>query len=793
MQPARLFALLALTVVPILGASAASADQASETLLLQSPTISEDHIVFVYARDLWVVGREGGDARRLTSHVGSESNPHLSPDGTMVAFSGAYDGNTDVYVMPIDGGVPQRLTWHPASDTVQGWHPDGKRVLFSSARGGRPGRTLYLVSDEGGMPRELKIPRVGHASYNDTGDRIAYTPMNDAFRSWKRYRGGLTPPVWIYDPATHGIEQIPHVNASDTFPCWIGDDVYFASDRTNRMEIWKFTPGSKAPVQITKSRSFDVRSMSSGAGVLAYEQAGALHVYDPESGSSERLRITVRSDGLHSIPRWQTVRGGVRNAAISPNGKRAAFEARGEIITVPREHGAPRNITDSPGVHDRDPVWSPDGATIAWFSDAGGEYRLAVRDRRGREPITYHALGGAGFYHDPVWSPDGKHILFSDKGNRLAYITLETGKVTPISRTQGALGVWRPFGVWSPDSKWIAYEKKNPNTAYNGVDLFEVATGNTTPLTDAFSNADSPTFSRDGEHLFFRASVNSGPRSFGLDLSTSTLRTPSSSLYFVVLKKDGKNPLAARSDDEEPKPKKDQKKDAPKKDADKKDPDKKKEKKDDEDAPGKKDDEGDDEKDDEKKQPEDEAKPAAKEDDEGAKDDEAGSKEAAEKPSIDVEDIDQRILALPAAGSGTFYNLQCSHGKLLYLHRPTSGGGSSMKGFDFKSRKATDVMSGVSAFEVSATGKHVLVRVGSRWSVVNESGKGKKDFGIDNVKVRVVPELEWAADPARDLAHPARLLLRLEHARRRLERHVGALEPLPAACQAPQRPLGAPE
>jgi len=374
---------------------------------------------------------------------------------------------------------------------------------------------------------------------------------------------------------------------------------------------------------------------------------------------------------------------------------------------VPREHGAARNLTHSAGSNQRSPAWSPDGKRIAWFSDEGGEYHLAVGDRLGHEEPTRFPLDGAGFYDDATWSPDGKHILFSDKGNRLAYLTLATKKITGISEAQGSLGQLRPAGVWSRDSKWIAFERRNPQTTYDSIALYEVATGKVTTLTDGFSTADSPAFSRDGAYLYFRASVDSGPRRFGLDLSTSAVRRPSGNLYVAVLKKDGKHPFAARSDEgvEKKRAKKPQKK---KKAA----------------AP-------------EKEQ----AKPGKKESD-GKKSDK--KKEAPEKPtppSIDVKGLSQRILALPIPG-GTYYNLACSKNKLLFISAP-QGGKAGLRGFDLKSRKASDLLPGARGFAVSGDGASLLVRVGSRWLITNEAGKGGKSANIDAVKVYVEPAKEW--------------------------------------------------
>ncbi|MDF1700617.1 MAG: PDZ domain-containing protein [Planctomycetota bacterium] len=701
--------LAALLLVPTV-AAAEDAQPLDETLLLQEPTASAKHVVFVYANDLWIVGRDGGTARRLTSHVGRESHPRLSPDGSMVAFSGEYQGNSDVYVMPIEGGAPRRVTWHPGSDYMRCWHPDGKHVLFLSDRAsGAPVRKLFKTSIEGGNAEALMIPRASHATYDAKGEHIIYTPISDAFRTWKRYRGGRVPPVWIYDPKTHEVEEVPHGVASDTFPGYLAGHVYFASDRKDarglmQMNIWRYKPGSgKAPEQVSEFTEFGVQSMQAGGGVLAFAAGGAIRIFDPQTSRFRRLKIKVPSDDLNRMARWKTVRGTVRSGSIAPNGKRAVFEARGEIITVPKEHGAPRNLTESPGAHDRSPVWSPDGKHIAWFSDEGGEYKLVVRDRRGRQAPKRYDLGGAKFYEDPVWSPDNKHILFNDKANRLAYITLKTGKVTDVHTSQGTLGRFRPFGVWSRDSKWIALETLSATTSYGGVAIYELASGKLTSITDHFSAASSPAFSWDGKHLFFQASVNEGPRRFGLDLSTSAARSGSSNLYVVVLKKDGKHPFGPRSDEGAT-----DKKPAPKKDAEKKGDEKK----------------GDDDK----------------------KNDAEKKKAEAKKPkppSIDVEGISQRILALPI-GSGSFRGLACSASKLLYLEAASGGRGSTgLKGFDFKSRKASTLVAGASGVVVSGDGKNLLVRSGSRWQLTNESGKGGKTAAIDGVKVRVDPAAEW--------------------------------------------------
>lgn len=699
-----------------------------ETLLLQQPAIGPGEVVFVHAQDLWVASRSGGLARRLTSHVGAEGGPRLSPDGRWVAFTGEYGGNADVYVIPTAGGEPRRLTWHPEPDVALGFTPDGAHVLFRSGRAsGPPIQRLYRVPRAGGLPEPLPVPRVAHAALNAAGTHLAYTPYFDAFRTWKRYRGGRVARIWILELETLEVEEVPHAGANDSFPAWLGDTLYFASDRgaargQGQMDLWRYRPGSGKPERVLTFEEFGIRTLSSGAGVLVYERAGALWVYDPATRRAERLRIRVPADPVHRMERWQSVRGFVRDADLAPNGKRAVFEARGEIVTVPREHGPARNLTETPGAHDRSPAWSPDGREVAWFSDeptgaadgaapAHGEYHLVVRDQLGRAPPRRFSLGGAGFYTDLSWSPDGRHLLFGDKANRLAFLTLETGTVTPVSQTQGSLGHWRPGAVWSPDARWIAFEQRDEQTAYDGIALYEVATGQVTVVTDGFGSADSPAFSRDGKHLFFRASVDSGPVRFGLDMSASAARRPTGSLYVVVLSAEGENPLGPRSDEGVKEPGREAEKPGRRKEAD---------------AGG----------------PDDPPAPAPKEEPPGPGAP-AGRKPAEDKPPvcrIDPAGIGQRVLALPLA-PGEYSGLACSKGKLLFLDG--ARGRSELQAFDFESRKATRLVEKADGFKVSADGQTLLARSGSNFSLIAESGKDRKDLAVDAVKVRVDPAREW--------------------------------------------------
>ena len=729
MTDRSLRALPLLILLPLLFCCAAAAAADDETLLLQDPAISHGQVVFRYADDLWIVGAEGGDARRLTSSPGAEWAPRLSPDGKWLAFTGQYEGNTDVYLMPVAGGAPRRLTWHPGSDTVLAWQPDGKGIIFRSSRASNSRvAEAFVVDLEGHMPEKLELPKVSHLSVDAKGKRFAYTPVWDAFGSWKRYRGGRTVPVWIFDRKTQAVEVVPHVNASDTWPCWVGEAVYFASDRDGVMNLYRFRPGEREVEQITRYDDYHVRSLSSDGESVVFEQAGRLHVYDPKTKKVRDLRVVVRADGLTALPRWQEARGSVRAAGISPNGKRAVFEARGEIVTLPREHGDVRNLSDSPGAHDRDPVWSPDGKQVAWFSDASGEYELVVRDRLGRGEAKSYDLKGGGFFHRPQWSPDGERILFYDKSNRIAYLTLEGGEVTTVARVQGSLGVVHPDVAWSADSKWIAYTDRNERTLYDRIALFELASGETTRLTDDFAVSGNPAFSPDGKYLYFTASINQGPLMMGLNMGTSASRGWDGSVYVAVLQADEENPLFPKSDDAEVD--EDEGSGDDDKDGDKKGKDGDKKSKD-----GDKKSKGGDEK--------------SKGGDTKSKGDSGGKEDAGEEadgdekelPAVDLKNLDQRILSLPV-DEGRYSNLRCAGEKLLFIEE-TPNGDHRLMAFDFDEREAKELKAEVDFFAVAGDGKSLLVQSGESWSITDADAGDDKSLAVAAVKLRVEPELEW--------------------------------------------------
>ncbi|HQK87579.1 MAG TPA: protease, partial [Acidobacteriota bacterium] len=524
---------------------------AQTVLLPQHPTVNATDVVFTYADDLWTVPRQGGSARRLTDGPGSETSPAFSPDGKWLAFTGQYEGNPDVYLMPATGGHPRRLTWHPAADTVAGWAPDGKRILFVSNRESSSGRAsqLFTVSTEGGMPTALPLPMGYQGSYSPDGRRIAYVPLPGAFQTWKRYRGGMASPVWIADLADSRVEALPRKDWNDFNPMWVGDTIYFLSDRTGPVNLYAYDTRNRQVREVVSASGFDIKSAAACPGAIVYEQFGSLHLLDIGSGKSRPVPIQLAGDMPGVRPRYVKVGERIDAAGLSPTGKRAVFGARGEVLTVPAEKGDVRNLTRSSGAADRDPAWSPDGKWIACLSDADGEYAIHLIEQSGAGETRRIALGDApSFYYNPAWSPDGKKIAYTDKRLNLWYVDVASGKNVKVDTDTYDKPERTLDPAWSPDSRWLAYTRQLANHM-RAVCVYSLETGEKRQLTDGLSDARFAAFDRDGKHLFFTASTDIGPTTAWLDLSSYN-RPVSRSVYVIVLQKDAPSPLAPESDEE---------------------------------------------------------------------------------------------------------------------------------------------------------------------------------------------------------------------------------------------------
>jgi tricorn protease len=520
------------------------------TQLLREPSLSAEHIVFVYANDLWLADRAGGDARRLTTDEGAESNPHFSPDGKTIAFTAQYDGNTDVYTIPTTGGRPKRHTWHPGGDIVQGWTPDGSAIVFRSGRAARPTLTnqLYQIKVDEAWPTPLEAPRAAYGEISPDDKKIAYTPITSWDAEWRNYRGGQAMPIWIIDRKTLKLTRTPQTDQERHLdPIWVGNDVYFLSERDYASNIWKFDSRKESVEQITFHSDFDIKSHDAHGSDIIYEQGGYLHLLDTKTKKSQQLEIHIKGDFDWARPRWEDVPGRrLTNASLSPSGKRALFEYRGEIFTVPKEKGSWRNITQSSGVADRAPAWSPDGKKIAWFSDKSGEYQLVVADQFGENPKSI-ALNNT-FYFRPQWSADNKHIAFTDTHYNLWVVNTESGEVKNVDTDRFAHPNRTMNPIWSPDGRWIAYARQMDNS-FKVIKVYDTQTEEVHQITDAMADAIDPVWDHSGKYLYFAASTDYGLNTGWLDMSSYD-PSVTRSIYMVLLDTDLEDPFALESDEE---------------------------------------------------------------------------------------------------------------------------------------------------------------------------------------------------------------------------------------------------
>jgi tricorn protease len=722
--------------------------------IFQRPALSKDLIAFGYAGDLWTVPRAGGRATRLTIGVGIETSPVFSPDGATIAFTGEYDGNTDVFTIPATGGVPFRVTYHPATDAVVGWSPDGKELLFRSDRTAASRYTqLFTVPARGGIAKLLPLPMAYEGQYAPDGGAIAYSPLPPAFGfnytsyvSWGNYHGGRASVIWITTLPGLDSAEIPHETSSDFDPVYAGGAVYFLSGRAGAVTIFKYDLAAKNVTKMLENTGADLRTLAGEGNTLVYDQLGEIYLYDTASGTSNAVPIEIDADLPEVRPRIESVEDEIEHVTISPAGVRAAVEAHGEILTVAAKKGPTRDITNTPGAMEREPAWSPDGQSIAYFSDENGLYQLDVA------PQTGNAVAGAAavkkfalekepaYYFDPKWSPDSKRIVFHDNRLKIYVLDTTTGKLDLVSDQNefgGFSGQNYEF-AWSPDSKWLAYERSMANHLH-AIFLYSVDTGKSAEVSSEMVEADYPAFDREGKYLYFTASSNSGATSDGLDM-TSDLYQTTSSVYAAVLSATEASPIAPELDDE---------KTASEKKADEK-----------KDAAGKDDAKG------------------GKDSDEKSADKTGTGKDAADKDAtgkdsdktpkpvkVDLEGIGNRIVALPLPES-VYVGLDTGlKGSLYFAEIPRSGRfagrGATLSRWTQEDRKTEKLAEGVQSFELSADGKKMLLAIHGKkpdddgpggggppqWVIVPadapvKPGDGELNFG--DLKVRVEPKAEWA-------------------------------------------------
>jgi tricorn protease len=705
----------------VANALAGEGENGEPTRLVRQPTLSAQNIAFMYGNDIWVAARSGGEARRLTSFQGLETNPAFSPDGRLLAFSAQYGGNTDVYVLPAEGGEPRRLTWHPGADVVQGWSPDGQRVVFASSRTNAPsGQKFWTVGLDADFPRPLPMPRADQGEFSADGRRFAYRMVTPWEEEWRNYRGGQNRPIWILDMDDYDLEEIkPWDGSNDMDPVWVGQTVFFLSDRDWAMNVWSYDTGTKQLKQVTRYTDFDVKNLDTDGKTVVYEQAGYIHLLDPATGQSKRVDISVRGDFPWLMTRWEDVSARLTNAQLSPTGKRALFEARGEIFTVPVDRGDWRNLTNSPGIADRSPSWSPDGKWVTWFSDESGEYKLVLAPQGGIGERRVIELPDPRFYYEPEWSPDSKKLLFTDTDLRLWVLDIASGKATHVDTDTYMVPTRSVDPVWSPDSRFIAYAKRLPNLLH-AVFVYSLENGSKRQVTDGFSDAFAPAWDAGGKYLYFLASTNFALNTGWLDM-TSYDRPATRGIYLAILPKGEPSPLLPETGDEV--------------------------------VRGDSASRG--------------GRPARNPGGENPPDttQEAGAQAQAQAQAgrqrqvtvqIDFDGLERRIISLNVPERDYSALRAGPEGMIFYLEAGAGGGGrgggaggggATLQRYNLREREARAFMTGVQSFALSADARKLLYRAGQNWGVVDsdrtppQAGAGR--LTTTAIRMRVDPKAEF--------------------------------------------------
>ena len=674
--------LLFITSLPVI------AQNTTDTRMLWQPAISTNHIAFIYAEDLWVANRDGSYPQRITVSDGVESNPVFSPDGSMIAFTGQYDGNTDVFVIPTAGGVPKRLTWHPGADLVRDFSPDGKKVLFASQRNSFTNRynQLFTVDVSTGAEEQLPIPNAFWASYSPDGNSIAYTTIADRFEQWKNYRGGTMSRIWLYNTKDHSVTEIPKPKggSNDSKPVWKGNKVYFRSDRNGEFNLYSFDPSSKNVNQLTKFTDFPISSIEGTANQIIFSQGGYLHIYNAANENTSKLKIGIAADLLDQRARFVKGDQYIRTGDISPSGSRVVVDFRGDIITIPAQKGDAFNLTNSPGAHDKEPSWSPNGKSIAYFSDGTGEYELYIKNQDGTGDPKIIKLNGSGFYALIHWSPDSKKVAFVDNGRKLYITEISSGKTTKIAEDINfAPGAFRElFGSWSADANNIAYTTIT-ETNFQRAWIYSLSENKSYPVTDALSNVTEPVFDPSGKYLYLLASTDAGPVVNWFDQSNNDMES-SNSIYLITLQKQTQSPFAKENEVEEIK---------------------------DSTSP----------------------KPIAKVDSNRT------------KLKIDWNGIQNRIVTMPIP-KGNYRSLQIAkEGELFYLtDAPHNATPTMLNSYNLKKRKEEPIMP-ADSYTIAAKGEKMLFYNKGKWGIVTTGQKPTTESMLNTslLQVKMSPKEEW--------------------------------------------------
>ncbi|HVN75610.1 MAG TPA: S41 family peptidase [Thermoanaerobaculaceae bacterium] len=687
-----------------------AATAGAQTKLLRFPDVWGDKVAFCYAGDIWVAPADGGTATRLTAHPGLELFPKFSPDGRWIAFTGQYDGDEQVYVIPASGGVPKQLTWYPAQgpltprwgydNQVYGWTVDGKAVLFRSMREGydHGDSRLYTVSVEGGLPVALPMPVAGAGTFSPDGTKVAYSPLFRDFRTWKRYQGGWAEDLWVFDLATHDAFNFTDNPRTDRDPMWIGDAVYFASDRDGTLNIYRYDLATKQTAEVTHSTTYDVRWPSyDRAGKIVYELGGELHVLDTSTGADKPISIFVPNDGVAMRPARMAVEKFIEDFSLAPKAERALFVARGDVFTVPIEKGPTRNLTNSSRYHDKWARWSPDGSQIAYISDRTGEEEVWLIAQDGSGAARQLTRGGNAMRYAPEWSPDGKRLAFSDKDGRLWVVAVADGAVVGVAKDrQGAL---RDY-AWSPDGAFLAFSLSNPSGT-RSVAIWSLADGKLHPVTDPMFNAQRPAWDPEGNYVYFLSDRDFAPQLSTVEFNFAGNRT--TGIFALALRKDVPNPFPPESDEVKVE----------------------------------------------------KAAPAKPEGAKKADGDKAKEVEAPKPVRIDFEGLAARVARVPVEADN-YAGLVATKEYLLVLRSSAPFLGrepeqpTSLQAFSLKDRKLSALVDEADDFAISGDGAKVLVKKGATYTLVDVNPKAKeskdahKPVSTKEMTVDRVPAQEWA-------------------------------------------------
>ena len=668
----------------------------NEARMLRYPDINGDLIAFVYAGDIWTVNANGGSAKRVTSHPGIELFPKISPDGKWIAFSAEYSGSRQIWVMPSEGGTARQLTFYNSvgempprggfDNVVLDWTPDSKHILFRANRtsfGDRNGR-YFTVSIDGGFEESLPIVNGGFATFSPDGSQLCFTPVDREFRSWKRYKGGRATELWTYDLINNKSQQITHWAGSDQWPVWHGNHIFYASDRNMRLNIWRYNVNTKENEQVTHHDDFDIMWPSGRNGKLVYENGGYLHVLDLASGNSQKITVAIHYDNPNLQPYFKNVKDYISSYSLSPSGKRALFEARGDIYSVPVEKGEIQNLTNSQGVREISPVWSPDGKQIAFYSDATGEYELYLLENKEGSAPRQITRGSSAWKHTAEWSPLSTHLVYSDRTMKLWLVDATSGKQVVID--EATAEEIRDY-IFSPDGDWIAYSKSSPNYQ-SALWVYQISSGRKYQLTDASFSDSNPTFSRDGKYLFFLSN-----RDFNLAFSSfefDYLYNNATRIYALPLCDDGTTLTPYKEDRE---------------------------------LYG-------DEK--EEVSPEN-GKTSNK------NEDEKKSSPERRKVKIDLDNIQNRIQALPLS-SGNYRIIGAVEEGVLYASA------NKIMRYNIKEEKTEEILDNTGYGILAADGKSFIYRRGNDWGVAkNQTGQtaGTGTINLDNLNMKIDPRAEW--------------------------------------------------